>query len=406
MPVHAPPGSGVSSPGRSSRRGLPAARRTRIVAVVVAGVLAVACARGALGALHDVSALSTSYSVTIEPRQSLVLDAYETLSGMLFFWSAAGRLAVPGATDRERLTALMEWTHENVRPQYAAPGRIVADNFIDIVRRGHGYCDQSAHVFAVLAHYAGYDVHLLFLRAIDGSSPHTVAEVRVDGRWVVVDPWLGTLFLDDAGRPAGVADLGTTARLPPGYQVVGAGIDEGHFRRATRFESFPYQSWSGLLQKVWRRVSARAGDVRAPRTPATPSARAAPDSPAGPLRAAIIRLDGARRAHVEGRHDDAIAGYREVLGQPIPADMAESVRFFLGLALLRAGSPREAIRAFDAALEAEPRTSWRPSILRYRADARGQIGDVAGARADLRDAGTPAAIRKLADLGGEESLRR
>jgi hypothetical protein len=60
----------------------------------------------------------------------------------------------------------------------------------------HGSCDQAAHVFATLAHFAGYDAHLLFLRAPDGTSPHTVAEVRADDRWVLVDPWLGTLFLD------------------------------------------------------------------------------------------------------------------------------------------------------------------------------------------------------------------
>jgi hypothetical protein len=302
-------------------------------------------------------------------------------------------------THRERLAALMEWAHENVRPQYAAPGRVVPDNFIDIARRGYGYCDQSAHVFATLAHFAGYDVHLLFLRRADGVSPHTVTEVRIDDRWVLVDPWLGFLFLDRAGRLAGTADLGTTAALPRGYALLGAAIDEGHFQRGTRFETFPYQSLSGFLLTIWRRV-AGVPAVETPTGPPTiPSAAGTAVSDPATLRAELLQMDEARRAHLEGRYDQAIAAYRELLVQAIPADMAESVRFFLGLALLRAGSPRQAALAFDSALDATPGTAWRSSVLYYRGEAKLQAGDVDGAVTDLREANIPSAAQKLVELG-------
>jgi hypothetical protein len=387
-----------------------------IVAVALAGSVAYAWK-----ALGEASALTTSYSAVVEHRGSLMMDAYELVSGILFFRRATERLVAGKVTHRERLGALMHWAHENVRPQFAGPRRVVADNAIDIVRRGHGYCDQAAHVFATLAHFAGYEAHLLFLRAPDGTSPHTVAEVRADDRWVLVDPWLGTLFLDRGGRLTGIGDLRTTAALPEGYALLGAGIDEGHFRRATRFETFPYQHFSGVLSRVWRKLAGLARiDMRdrsrrattaakpeAPRGGLLPAAvPAATDVPGTPdLRAQILRMEDARWAHLEGRYHEAIVEYRRLLTQRLPSDMVDSVRFFLGLALLRAAAADHAIAAFDAALEASPETQWAPSIRYYRAEARLQTGDIAGAVADLRAAKIPSAAQKLASLARNESFR-
>jgi hypothetical protein len=370
--------------------------------------------------LGEASAVTTSYSAVIEPPESLMVDAYELLSGVLFFRRTAERLVAAKATHRERLEALMGWAHENVRPTYAAPTRVVADNFMDIVRRGYGSCDQTAHVFATLAHYAGYDVHLLFLRAPDGVSPHTVAEVRIDGRWVLVDPFLPTLFLDRDGHLASVADLGTTAAIPEAYAVYavsGPRVDEGLFRRATPFETFPYQSFSSFLSKVgskiafrvWNHIAAKpVDDIPDPnsQTGTAPPPAGVADVPEAPeLRAEVLQMDAARRTHLEGRHDEAISGYRTLLTQRVPSDMAESVRFFLGLAVLRTGAAGQAIVAFDAALAAAPRTEWAPSIRYYRAEAKLRRGDVDGAVADLRAANIPAATRELASLGRSESFR-
>lgn len=352
------------------------------------------------------SALGTSYSTAVAHGPSLVGDAYEMLSGAVLFRTTAARLVEAPSTDRERLTALMEWVHDNVRPQFAAPARLVADGTLDIVRRGYGYCDQSAHVFATLAHFAGYDVHLLFLHTADGVSPHTVAEVRVDGRWVLVDPWLGFLFVDHAGRLAGAAELGATVAVPRDYALLGANLDEQHFRRGTPFETFPYLSLSALGAKVWSRLTAEIAATPAPEPPTAPppppGPTTAPRAPAARqptvLRDDLLAMDEVRRAHLGGRYEAAIAGYRQLVVHPLPPDMAESVRFFLGLALLRAGSAKQAVLAFDAALEAAPRTAWRGSVLYYRAEARAQAGDVDGAAADLRAANIPPAERKLAAL--------
>lgn len=384
----------------------PRTRRRWIVVVLAGSLAALILQVWRVGG--ERSALGTSYSTAVAHGPSLIGDTYEMLSGTVLFRKTAARLTAAPATDRERLTALMEWVHENVRPQYAAPIRLVPDSALDIVRRGHGYCDQSAHVFATLAHFAGYDVRLLFLRAADGVSPHTVAEVRAGDRWVLVDPWLGVIVVDHAGRLAGTAELGTTAALPRDYALVGAGLDEQHFRRGTPFETFPYLSLTALGHKVWGRLTSEsvatpttktpAGERATAPTPTAPRARPAP-TPTVP-RAHLLEMDEARRAHLEGRYEAAIAGYRRLLVHPLPSDMAESVGFFLGLALLRAGTPEQAVRVFEAALEAAPRSAWRGSVLYYRAEARLLTGDGDGAAGDLRAADIPPARRKL------DALRR
>jgi transglutaminase-like putative cysteine protease len=396
------------------------ARRALQAAAVLLGLF-VSAALVTWPFLRERSALGTSYSTSIVHRPSLPVDAYELLSGRSLFRSIAQRVTAGKSTQAERISALMEWTHENVRPQYAAPNRVIPDGFLDIVRRGHGYCDQTAHVFATLAHYAGYDARLLFLRAPDGVSPHTVAEVRVSDSWILVDPWLGQVLLDRRGNLAGVDALGVSADLPEGYATLASHLDEGYFRRATTFETFPYLPLTDLFAKVWRRGTGSRGSdpPPGPRTtvaaldthvdasgPQRPRDRRARGQRRGRARAPAaaadddIRLmDSARRAHLDARFDEAITHYRALLLRPLPRDMADAVRFFLGLAVLRNGAAPEAIVAFDSALEEAPDSPWLPSVLFYRAEAKLLAGDSEGAVADLRESGIPKAQARLVELG-------
>jgi len=398
-------------------------RRTFLILTTVL-LLVFAVGAVAWPRLREQSALTTSYSPAVLHHQTVPLDAYELVSGVLFFRETATRLVASKESHQDRLTALMEWTHENVRPQFAAPTRVVPDTFVDIVRRGHGYCDQSAHVFATLAHFAGYRAHLLFLRRPDGRSPHTVAEVLVDGHWVLVDPWIDHLFVDREGRLAGVEDLGVSADLPEGYAAIG--IDAGFFQRGTPFESFPYQPWPDFVTRVWNRIvgapalrppegeravrtsSSSASQREARReqasSPSTPRPQRPPREAAAPGQGrrvdsqVLVQLDGARRDHLDARFDEAATAYQALLNERVPEDIAEAVRFFLGLALLRSGAGSDAVAAFDEAIVAAPNSEWAPSVLYYRSEARWLAGDIDGAIADLRAANIPPATAKLGAL--------
>ncbi len=355
------------------------------------------------GALADVSAATTRYTEAVASKDSFIVDVFETVDGTTLFRSIAQRLVAGKNDDRARLAALVDWTIENVRPQYSAPDRVVSDNFLDVVRRGWGYCDQDAHVFAALATFVGYDAHVLFLRRSNGVSPHTVAEVRIGDRWILVDAWIGEVFTDDHGRMIGREDLRDDSQLTSAYALEipgGLGIED--FRRGTVFETYPYSGIGGLLGKAKARLfkapvaevapadarSANGGDA----TPMAPMRAEAP-----PAKDVLLVMDRARRAHLEGRYADAIPLYEGVIASA-SVELNESVRFFLGLAQFRAGDETGAIATFTDALERAPTSEWTPSYLSYRGQAEEAIGDLSDARRDYVAAGTPRALERLQHL--------
>lgn len=359
-----------------------------------------------LGALTRASASNISYTSRIAGQESVLVYSYEMASGIGFFQETAARLVRGKRTDSERVEALMLWAHENVRPWYGGPPRIVMDNSYSIVRRGFGYCNDSAHVFATLAHYAGYDVRLRFLLRADGFSPHTLAEVHVDGRWILVDPFYGIVWRDASGTLLTVDDVPAQPNLLEqfGYLTYGP-LEPADFTRGVEFRSFPYQNLDVAVEKVRTKVmrNSIASTIVSPSSPAPsvvpPAAQATtPVVDAEALRLQMITYDHARRAHLDGRFDEAAKVYRKVLAGPLDPEIAEAVRFHLGLALLRGAHPNDAIVTFIEALIQHPQTEWRASILYYRALAKESIGDSAGAISDLELANIPPAQRHLAQL--------
>jgi tetratricopeptide (TPR) repeat protein len=392
--------------------------RRRILAVGVAVGLGAIVVFG-LDQLTTASALTTSYTRALPTHESLVLDAYETLSGVGFFRATAARLTDGKRGDLERLTALQDWTTMNVRAQYAAPTRVVADNFYDIVRRGFGFCDQSAHVFASLARFAGYDSRLLFLRKEDGVSPHTVAQVSVEGHWVVVDAWLGVVWHTPDGRLLSVEDVVADVTLLDQYPYGRLwGLTPLDFDRGTPFYTFPYQSAVEFLQKVGAKLTrtpvapppssvglAPLEPAAASSTGTTPSSGAKPTTgtkrQTDELRAdAILAFDRARRAQLDGRYIESVAAYRTALDLGLDAEMAAAAKFFTGLAYLEAEQPEAAVNAFKIAL-ADTKTDWRSSSLLYLGRAYAAMGDFASARKSISESSVPTSADELMQLGSQ-----
>lgn len=368
-------------------------RPTWVVAVVgLIGVATLFVTLPAAFELTSISAVSAGYSPQFGRRESLLSESYAFVKGTLFLRKVSARLVRGKASDEERIAALLVWTHENVRPGYAAPDRVERDGVYDIVRRGFGSCDQSAHVFATLAHYAGYEVRLALLRKRNGVSPHTVAEMRLADRWIMVDPWLGVMLRDAGGKLLSVADFASRPELLREFEYANSRwLTTGDFRRATVLRTFPYQDLSAFLQKVRNRmgqlpVVPTVGAIR----PATAESGSLTQV-AGKIPSAeeIVQYDAARRAHLEGRYLEAVSQYEAVLETVLDRTISDSAHFFAALARLRAGQARTAINAFDRALKDSPGTPWRNSVLYYRAEAKESLGDEEGAKADLKAADVP-----------------
>ena len=381
------------------KRGPHLTRRRRVqISLLAVLLLSAFGAWGGSNVLARVSAVNVSYTSRVQPQETSILQVYETASGIGFFRQTATRLLKGPTTDADRLDVLMQWTYDNVRPPYAAPDRVVSDNAYSIVRRGFGYCDQSAHVFATLAHYAGYDVHLLFLRRADGASPHTVARVAVGGRWVVVDPFTGVVWRDATGRLLTVEDLQQQPELLDQLGYEQSGFTVADFTRGTIFQTFPYQGSKAVIAKVeakLRKSPVAPGSTLPTVVTSSPAPSVASVSPSPtPLDSALLQeqmilFDRARRAHLDGEFNEAVVVYKELLREQLDPEIDEAAHFFLGLALLRSDHYTEALATFDQALLQQPHSAFRRSLFYYRGIAKESLHDIDGAVSDLEDSNTP-----------------
>ncbi len=394
-------------------------RRSK-VASLTAGILVCASIATVFGwrQLEAVSATNVSYLSTKQYHENLLLDTYDTLSSIGFFRSTAARLTRGLTTDEARLSALMRWTSENVRPQYAAPTRVVSDNAWELVRRGFGQCDQVNHIMATLATYAGYDARQLFLWKTPEHlvSPHSVAEVLVRNRWVVVDAWQGVIWRDLDGTLLSADDA--TPQLMDRFGYSQWDIQADWFKNGTEFRTFPYQSSAAFAAKVLNKLGSSpvAPPVITPQAPAPISPQATggsyspapnPTAPPSPTAAPdqnadaqmLVAYDRARRAQLDGHYATAAAIYRSLLSRPLPTELGDGCGFWLGVALYRSNQDQASVDAFTAALARNASTPWAASIRQYRAEVLEELSDESDAVADYTASNTPTSRKRLADLG-------
>ena len=79
----------------------------------------------------------------------------------------------------------------------------------DLLRSGHGWCNEQARVLVALTQIAGLPSRLVFAQSRDGKAAHVVTEVYVDGKWVLVDQTEGLVFTRQDGSPLNVLDFRT-----------------------------------------------------------------------------------------------------------------------------------------------------------------------------------------------------
>ncbi len=112
---------------------------------------------------------------------------------------------VPFAGDEEhKVEAILAWMEHG-------PARRTATNADELPQRDPSttlnyqellrVCGTATNAFVNLAASGGLEARRLLLLSPDDSSKHVVAEVLIQGRWVVVDPSFHRLFRDAQGRP-------------------------------------------------------------------------------------------------------------------------------------------------------------------------------------------------------------
>jgi len=123
-----------------------------------------------------------------------------------FFVNIVNNVTDQNMTDRQKVIALMLWTHDNVKhlssdmPTYNLPAK-------EIVQRGYGWCWQSSQVFITLCQYTGYDARQITIFHTNDLWTHSVAEVYYNDSWHLFDPDHGVFYSFDDGTVASASDL-------------------------------------------------------------------------------------------------------------------------------------------------------------------------------------------------------
>ena len=111
--------------------------------------------------------------------------------------------------ESDGINDLLEKTAEYVYVNMDAHGHkmpIIDDNSWNCFVRGFGYCDQQAWALATLLAKKNIPARLVMVRS-SLSSGHSVSEVLIDGRWVVVDPGSNTVHYNKFNKLATAEDI-------------------------------------------------------------------------------------------------------------------------------------------------------------------------------------------------------
>jgi len=113
--------------------------------------------------------------------------------------------------DLDKAQAIYSFVGKNIT-QPKPDDEIIDIHPIEVLRMGYGSCDQQAHLMVLLGEQMNIKGHIVFLMGNDSISHHSVAELYIDERWIMFDPYYKVNFLEKQMK-LGVADLCLQANL-------------------------------------------------------------------------------------------------------------------------------------------------------------------------------------------------
>ncbi|HEX8836985.1 MAG TPA: transglutaminase domain-containing protein [Candidatus Acidoferrum sp.] len=143
---------------------------------------------------------------------ALVAVAYTGYREFAIRWYLDGfsDAIVPGIMPTEpKVQAILDWMRvEPLRAPGSPDGLSTRDPQVTLnYQKLLQVCGTATNAFLNLAREDDLRVRRLLLLAPDGSAKHVVAEVLIDGRWIVVDPTYRVIMRDAKGRMLTRTDL-------------------------------------------------------------------------------------------------------------------------------------------------------------------------------------------------------
>ena len=288
-------------------------------------------------------------------------------------------------TELGKAEALIDWVQLHVRSQTSAPTTVITDDYVNIIKRGWGYCDQMAHVFAAMATYVGLEAEQLQLFSDDGSSPHTLAMVKIDGKWRIASTWRGVIPKNSKGEP--YTKTGFIHRLEQGDIYELAPIGPTEFENSKSLKTFPYISNWQVGIKVVNRVVEKVISLSS-----SSSSSSSSSDLAARVQIPVSDLeiyDRARNAHLDKNYGLAQNLYSEVIVTSTSIILKDEAQFASGMASYDAKDYTEALEIFNKIIAGEKNSAWHISARRMAAESLIKMGKLKEALVILDSIGTP-----------------
>lgn len=87
------------------------------------------------------------------------------------------------------------------------------NNTYDVLTHKTASCDQQVWLLMHLLQLENIKTQMVFLYGYDSISHHTVAEVKINGKWVMLDPFYSHYYPNNQGKIASVNDI-ITGNIP------------------------------------------------------------------------------------------------------------------------------------------------------------------------------------------------
>jgi len=221
--------------------------------------------------------VSQKNSYKAEPP--FIIEAFQYYQGKVLAKKLKEKLNISGNNDTD-LEKLILWIfRQNLQLEMSLSDGyipVVDDNYFNLLKRGFGHCDQYAGALAAIATHVGFTSRLRFLLLPNNVSPHTIAEVKIGNRWILVDTTFKTYLKNENGILLGIEDyenypkiftnyfnlikehillINNKASIPesPEFYYY-SNWDISLYRRGTPFYTFPYCKFNYLCKKIFFRL--------------------------------------------------------------------------------------------------------------------------------------------------------
>jgi hypothetical protein len=141
-----------------------------------------------------------------EIRMPLYVKMTEFLARHFEYSRIAREITKGCSTDEEKVLALFNWTHENIR-EVPEGMPVVDDHILNIIIRGYGMADQSQDVFTTLCAYSHISAFWALVHDTAQRVRYPLSFVRLNGKWRVFDAYRKVYFRTRDGDIASVEDL-------------------------------------------------------------------------------------------------------------------------------------------------------------------------------------------------------